>query len=92
MGSSATMTVRIPSPASVGGTTIILTNLDPSLLDVPASVRIPYRGVSLEFQVTARQTQGCARINASLKPRTPVPHLPGTPYPGGVTHTIRIVP
>lgn len=73
------ITVNIPSPAPAGGTTIQLTNLDPTVVTVPASVVIPQGAVSLGFQVTrgSNQLLTCARIKA-------------TGNGGEVTHAIRL--
>ena len=72
MGSTATVTATIPSPAPAGGTTIKLTSLDElsrlsikDAVSMPASIVIPQGGVSLGFQITALKKEGCVRIKAS---------------------------
>lgn len=84
VGSSATVTVTIPSPAPADGKTIVLYNLDSNIVTMPYVIRISPKAVSAVFQVTAGQTQGCARIKAVTATKT-------VPYSADVTHTLRVV-
>jgi hypothetical protein len=71
MGSTATITATIPSPAPAGGTNIKLTSLDKlsplgkDAVSMPASIVIPQGAVSIGFQITALKKEGCVRIKAS---------------------------
>lgn len=71
MGSTATVTATIPSPAPAGGATIKLTSLDKlsplgkDAVSMPASIVIPQGAVSIGFQITALKKEGCIRIKAS---------------------------